>query len=330
MRLTHLVSCAGCASKLGQGQLRSILDQLPRSVNPNLLVGFETSDDAGIYRLSEDQALVQTVDFFTPIVDDPYSYGQIAAANALSDVYAMGGRPISVLNVACFSPDLAPPEVWAAILKGAYDKTSEAGAVVMGGHSVEDKEPKFGMAVTGLVNPNQMFANTEAKPGDKIWLTKPLGTGILTTAAKYDACSSEELAAAISSMSKLNREACELGQAAGVKCATDITGFSLCGHLFNVARASKVSIKVQTGSLPLLPGVERMVNEGHTTGGSRKNRTYLGDNLHIENGVADWLVQLAIDPQTSGGLALFSPSEIPGATLIGEVVEGESGITLVA
>lgn len=146
-------------------------------MNPNLLVGFENSDDAGIFRLSDDQALVQTVDFFTPIVDDPYAYGQISAANALSDVYAMGGRPISVLNIACFSPELAPAEVWAAILKGAYDKTTEAGAVVMGGHSVEDKEPKFGMAVTGLVDPNRMFANTAAKVGDSIWLTKPLGTG---------------------------------------------------------------------------------------------------------------------------------------------------------
>ncbi|MBC8066361.1 MAG: selenide, water dikinase SelD [Chlorobia bacterium] len=307
---------------MGPGQLAEVLRQLPRSVNPNLLVGFETSDDAGIFRLSDDQALVQTVDFFTPIVDDPYAYGQIAAANALSDVYAMGGRPISVLNIACFSPELAPPEFWAAILKGAYDKTTEAGAVVMGGHSVEDKEPKFGMAVTGLVDPNRMFANTEAKPGDGIWLTKPLGTGIVTTAAKFDACLHKELDAAITSMSKLNKDACEAGQAANVRCATDITGFSLCGHLFNVARASKIAIQVEIASLPILPGVERMVTEGHTTGGAKKNRDFLGDALHIDQTIPDWLTHLALDPQTSGGLALFSTQEIPGAVRIGRVVEG--------
>jgi selenide,water dikinase len=328
MRLTHLVSSAGCASKLGQAQLRDVLLQIPRSANPDLLVGFETSDDAGVFRISEDQALVQTVDFFTPIVDDPYSYGQIAAANALSDVYAMGGRPISVLNIACFSPSLAPPEVWANILKGAYDKTTEAGAVVMGGHSIEDKEPKFGMAVTGLVNPSRIFANTEAKAGDSIWLTKPLGTGIVTTAAKFDGCSPEELQAAIESMSRLNKDACEAGQAASVRCATDITGFSLCGHLFNVARASGVTIEIDSSSLPVFPGVERMVNEGHTTGGGARNRAFVGEALQVEEGVPDWLVHLAVDPQTSGGLALFSTSEIPGATRIGRVVEGEAGISL--
>lgn len=313
---------------MGPGQLAEVLRHLPRSVNPNLLVGFETSDDAGIFRLSDDQALVQTVDFFTPIVDDPYAYGQIAAANALSDVYAMGGRPISVLNIACFSPELAPPEFWAAILKGAYDKTTEAGAVVMGGHSVEDKEPKFGMAVTGLVNPNRMFANTEAKPGDGIWLTKPLGTGVVTTAAKSDACPPEELEVAIESMSTLNRDACEAGQAAGVKCATDITGFGLCGHLFNIARASGVAIEIETDSLPVLPGVERMIVEGHTTGGATKNRNFIGESLQFRLSTRKWLVDLALDPQTSGGLALFSPMNLPIGRKIGRVVDGPAGITL--
>lgn len=328
MRLTHLVTGGGCASKLGQAQLTEVIRQLPRSVDPNLLVGFETSDDAGVYRLSDDQALVQTVDFFTPIVDDPYAYGQIAAANALSDVYAMGGRPISVLNIACFSPDVAPPEIWAAILRGAYDKTTEAGAVVMGGHSVNDPQPKFGMAVTGLVNPQRMFANTEAKPGDGIWLTKPLGTGVVTTAAKQDACAPEELAAAIESMSRLNREASEVGQEAGVRCATDVTGFGLVGHLFNVARASKVSIEIDTSALPILPGVERMIGEDHTTGGGRRNREFVGEALSVGEGVREWMVHLAVDPQTSGGLALFSPGEIGVGVRIGQVVEGAPGIRL--
>ncbi len=320
MRLTHLVPKAGCASKLAPTQLREVLGKLPRSVNPNLLVGFETSDDAGVFRISETQALVQTVDFFTPIVDDPYAYGQIAAANALSDVYAMGGRPLTALNVACFSPSEAPPEVWAAILQGAYDKTTEAGAVVLGGHSVEDKEPKFGMAVTGLIDPSRMFANTEARPGDSIWLTKPLGTGIVTTAAKYDQCEPAELEAAIASMSRLNEQACGWGLAAGVKCATDITGFSLAGHLFNVARASKVTIQIETGSLPLLPGLERMIADGNTTGGGARNRAFVGDAF--ESDLDSWLLDVVFDPQTSGGLALFSQTPIEGAIRIGEVIEG--------
>ncbi len=306
-----------------------MLRQLPRSTNPNLLVGFETSDDAGVFRLSEDRALVQTVDFFTPIVDDPYSFGAIAAANALSDVYAMGGRPLTVLNIACFSPGLAPPEVWAAILQGAYDKVTEAGAVVVGGHSVEDKEPKFGMAVTGEVDPRRMFVNTMARPGDRIFLTKPLGSGIVSTAAKFDACAPEELAEAVRWMTTLNREAAEGGVAHGVRCATDITGFGLCGHLFNVARASGTAIEIRAEALPVLPGVERMVAEGNTTGGAGANELHLGDRLHVDPSVPAWLKAVALDPQTSGGLALFSPGPLPGYAEIGRVVEGEPSIRLV-
>lgn len=313
---------------MGPTQLADVLRQLPRSVNPNLLVGFENSDDAGVFRLSDHQALVQTVDFFTPVVDDPYAYGQIAAANALSDVYAMGGKPISVLNIACFNPSLAPAEVWAAVLQGAYDKTTEAGAVVMGGHSVEDNEPKFGMAVTGLIDPSHMFENTAAQPGDGIWLTKPLGTGIVTTAAKNDVATTDELGAAIASMSRLNRAACEAGLAANVRCATDITGFGLAGHLFNVARASRVSIHLAAESLPALAGVERLVAEGQVTGGASRNREFLGSRFSVADGVADWLSQVVLDPQTSGGLALFSKVEIPNAVRIGEVIEGPATIEL--
>jgi len=299
-------------------------------VNPSLLVGFENSDDAGVFRLSDDQALVQTVDFFTPIVDDPYAFGQIAAANALSDVYAMGGRPLTVLNIACFNPTLAPPEVWAAVLRGAHDKTTEAGAVVMGGHSVEDDEPKFGMAVTGLVDPNKMFANTEAKAGDQIWLSKPLGTGIITTAAKNDSCPADVLAAAIRSMSALNREASEVAEQSGVRCATDITGFGLAGHLFNVARASKVTIELELHALPVFEGLKSLVEQGQTTGGAAKNQQFLGEALIVAEDAPAWLVQVALDPQTSGGLATFSPSKIPGSTWIGEVKAGEAQIVLSA
>lgn len=270
--------------------------------------------------LSEGQALVQTVDFFTPVVDDPYSYGAIAATNALSDIYAMGGRPLTVLNVSCFDPSAAPAEVWAEVLRGAFEKTVEAGAVVMGGHSVEDKEPKFGMAVTGLVNPDKMFANTNAEPGDFIYLSKPLGTGIVTTAAKFDDCTEDELAEAIHWMSTLNKEACEKGIEAGVRCATDITGFGLSGHLYNVARSSEVVIEIDTSSLPLLPGVLPMIERKNVTGGAKKNIAFLGDALQIESSVSDSLRAIVVDPQTSGGLALFSKQPIDGYCCIGKVV----------
>jgi selenide,water dikinase len=302
--------------------LSEVLRQLPIAVHPNLLVGFENRDDAGVFRLSDDQALVQTIDFFTPIVDDPYSYGAIAAANALSDIYAMGGRPITVLNIACFNPEAAPPEVWAAVLKGAYDKTVEAGAVVLGGHSVEDNEPKFGMSVTGLVNPKHMFANTAAQPGDEIYLTKPLGTGIIATAAKFDQCPEEALAAAIDSMTTLNRAASEAGLEAGVKCATDITGFGLVGHLYNVARASQVSIEIDSSLLPLLPDIHQLVEKDMTTAGGAKNLAFLDDDLIISNQVPDFLRHLIVDPQTSGGLALFSSHPLTMGTKIGRVVSG--------
>lgn len=311
---------------MGPTQLADVLRQLPTNANPNLLVGFETSDDAGVFMLSEDRALVQTVDFFTPIVDDPYAYGQIAAANALSDVYAMGGEPLTVLNIACFSPSAAPADVWASVLRGAYDKTVEAGAAVAGGHSVDDKEPKFGMAVTGLVDPRRTFANTEAKPGDRIYLSKPIGTGVVTTAAKSDQCPPEVLAEAIRSMATLNRDAMRLGQAAGVRCATDVTGFGLAGHLFNIARASGVTIRLEAGAIPVLPGALALAEGGWITGGAGRNAEFLGEALRFGERVSEAMRQLILDPQTSGGLALFSSAPIEGLPCIGEVVAGGAAI----
>lgn len=298
-------------------------------MHPNLLVGIETRDDAGVFRLSDHQALVQTIDFFTPVVDDPYSYGCIAAANALSDVYAMGGVPLTVLNVACFDPSAAAPEVWSEILRGMADKTIEAGAIVLGGHSVEDKEPKFGMAVTGLVDPERMFANTNAKPGDRIFLSKPLGTGIVTTAAKFDACTPDELTSAIDSMATLNASAAQTGIAAGVQCATDITGFGLAGHLLNIARESGVSIEISATDLPVLPGVQRMAEEGHTTGGGAKNKGFAGDRLMFDKAVPDWLRAVIVDPQTSGGLALFTREDLAPLVEIGRVSQGSPGLNVV-
>lgn len=311
---------------MGPAQLTDVLRHLPTSSDPNLLVGFETSDDAGVWRLSESEALVQTLDFFTPIVDDPYAYGAIAAANSLSDVYAMGGRPITALNIACFDPDAGPAELWAAIFRGMADTTVASGAAIVGGHTIKDSEPKFGLSVTGLVDPRRMFANTDARVGDGIYLSKPLGTGIVTTAAKRDACEPHELEAAIRTMSTLNADACQAGLAAGVRCATDITGFGLAGHLGNIARASSVRLQIDSGSLPILEGVQRMVDAGMTTGGGANNAAHLGAFLTYAPTVPEWMRHVVVDPQTSGGLALFSATPVPGMARIGEVVSGEPGL----
>jgi selenide,water dikinase len=291
------------------------------------LVGFDDYDDAGVFRTGDGLALVQTMDFFTPIVDDPYAYGAIAAANALSDVYAMGGKPITAMNIACFDPTMAEPELWAAILKGMADKCAEAGAAVVGGHSVEDSQPKFGLSVTGLVDANKMMTNSGAKAGDKIYLSKPIGTGIVTTAAKYDACPAAVLSEAISVMSTLNRDASEMAVRAGSKCATDITGFGLVGHCYNVARASSVSIRIDTSRVPLIKGLRPLVDQRFTTGGAVKNREFLGEALAFETS-DEFVTHVVCDPQTSGGLAIFSSSPISEHAEIGEVTEGPATVTV--
>lgn len=306
--------------------MAEVLRLLPKDTHPDLLVGLDASDDAGVLMLPSGEGLVQTVDFFTPIVDDPYAFGAIAAANAFSDVYAMGGRPLSVLNIACFSPSAAPPEVWANILKGAFDKTLEAGATVLGGHSVEDSEPKFGMAVTGLVDPERVLAIDRAEPGDVIYLTKPLGTGIVTTAMKFDLANQAEAEAAIASMLQLNAEAAEAAAEVGARCATDITGFGLGGHLFNVARASRVEIEIWAEALPLLPGVERLIEAKALTGGAAANEAWVGERFSRASNVPEWLDQVVWDPQTSGGLAIFAKREPRLGTPIGRVREGSPGI----
>jgi len=308
-------------------QLADVLRAIPKPESPDLLVGFDHSDDAGVLRLPDGSALVQTVDFFTPIVDDPYAFGQIAAANALSDVYAMGGRPITALNIACFDPATAPAETWAQVLLGMAEKTRESGATLLGGHSVEDKEPKFGMAVTGLVDPARMFANTAAKPGDRIYLTKPLGTGIVTTAAKFDRCPATILAEAVRWMATLNAEAAERGREAGVRCATDITGFGLLGHLLHIARASGVEIHLDVSAVPAIGGAEALAEQGLVTGGAGKNLAYVEPYLRW-GAAARAREALLLDPQTSGGLALFaSETDLPYPQ-IGEVRAGDPAIFL--
>ena len=279
--------------------------------------------------LSPTQALVQTIDFFTPVVDDPYAYGMIAAANSLSDVYAMGGRPLTALNVCCFDPESAPAEVWAKIIEGMRDKTGESGTVVVGGHTVENDQPFFGMSVTGMIDPTRVFRNDHAKVGDEIFLSKPLGTGIVTTAHKFDICTAEELQAVTDSMTKLNADAATAAHDAGVRCATDITGFGLAGHLFNVARASGVGIEIDSASLPLLPGVERLVAAGALTGGEAKNGAFLADSLQIADSVPAWLRHVVLDPQTSGGLATFARQPVVGSVKIGRVIASTPKIYVV-
>jgi selenide,water dikinase len=306
---------------------------LPVNDNDRVLIDYRTSDDAGVYKLDESRALVQTVDFFTPIVDDPYIYGQIAAANALSDVYAMGGRPLTALNILCFPIDSAPAEVLRQILLGGFDKMREAGVAVVGGHSVEDKEPKFGAAVTGIVDPDKAITNAGAKPGQKIFLTKALGTGIVATAAKFDACPPSALQTACESMMKLNKEASEVAVRHGVRAGTDVTGFGLAGHLSHIARNSNIAIRIDSNRLPILPEAIQLALAGHVTAGANKNAEWLGDMLQV-GPVASGIRDIVLDPQTSGGLVLcIDPAvadafqaDLPSAVEIGETLPGPPSI----
>lgn len=322
--------------------MAQVLRQFPETAHPDLLVGIDTRDDAGVFRLREDLALVQTVDFFTPVVDDPYWYGAIAAANSFSDVYAMGGVPLTALNLVCFPVDNVPAQVLADILRGGSDKAREAGVVIVGGHSVDDPEPKYGMAVTGVVHPQKVVTNAGAKPGDLLVLTKPLGTGIITTAAKFDECPPDVLDEAIQVMASLNAGAAQAMQEVSVHAATDITGFGLIGHLYQMAQASGVGIRLQSKRIPLLPEAERLAMQGNTTRGGGLNREYVGDFLRFAPEVPLSLQHVLLDPQTSGGLVIAVASERVGALLdalrphhtpcaevIGEVVQGEAGRIIV-
>jgi len=271
-------------------------------VHPDLLVGTATADDAGVFRLAPDLALVQTVDFFAPIVDDPFAFGQIAAANALSDVYAMGGEPKTALNVAAFPQDGVPMEILGEILRGGIEKAAEAGVVVVGGHTIADEEIKFGMAVTGVVHPDRIWRNVGARAGDALVLTKPLGTAIVTTAAKRGAAIADALAAAIRSMTTLNAAAARALRALDVHACTDVTGFGLMGHAYEMAHGSDVTIVLEAAALPLLPDARRLALAGTSTGGCRRNRAWLDDKVAVAPDVAADLVEVAFDPQTSGGL----------------------------
>jgi selenide, water dikinase len=281
-----------------------VLHGLPKFKNPDMLVGTETGDDAGVYRLRPDLAIVNTVDFFTPIVDDPYIFGQISAANSLSDVYAMGGEPKTCMNIVCFPKGKMDIEILGEILKGGADKVMESGAVVIGGHSIIDEEIKFGMAVTGVIHPDKIFRNVGVQEGDVLILTKPLGTGIITTALKKGKASEESVNEAVKSMTTLNAAASLVARKHPVHACSDVTGFGILGHALGMASGSGVTLVIESAKLPLLRRAPRLAEKGYITGGCKRNQEYLNDKMVIDKSIREGLIQVALDPQTSGGLLL--------------------------
>ncbi|OGQ74426.1 MAG: selenide, water dikinase SelD [Deltaproteobacteria bacterium RIFCSPLOWO2_12_FULL_60_16] len=269
-----------------------------------MIVGVETSDDAGVFRLRPDLAIVNTVDFFTPIVDDPYVFGQIAATNALSDVYAMGGEPKTALNIVCFPRGKMDIQILGEVLKGGADKAREAGAVVIGGHSIIDEEIKYGMAVTGVIHPDKVIRNVGVQEGDALVLTKALGTGIITTALKRGKASKESVQAAVASMITLNNTASKIMRNYPVHACSDITGYGLLGHALGMASGSSVTLILESSKLPILERARRLAEKGYLTGGCKRNREYLKDKITIDKSIREGLVEAAMDPQTSGGLLI--------------------------
>lgn len=308
VRLTAEVTAGGCAGKLGPADLRGALSRVARLAHPNVLVGNEHADDAGVYRISKSLAMVCTVDFFPPMVDDPFVFGQIAAANALSDVYAMGGTPLTALGITAFPCTKLPLDVLVRIMEGAQERVTAAGAVIIGGHSVSDDQLKYGLAVTGTVHPDRIVRNGGARPGDALVLTKALGTGIICSGIKQRVAHADEEAFAISSMITLNDIAGSLLHRFGARACTDVTGFGLVGHATEMAEASgQVRLEIDSTQLTLLPGAARLAEDGYLTGGARRTREWLGRRLHVAKDVAPALREAVADPQTSGGLLVSLP-----------------------
>jgi len=304
IRLTREVRASGCAAKLGAAELVQVLKNLPKMEHADVIVGTETSDDAGVFRLRPDLAIVNTVDFFTPVVDDPYVFGQVAAANALSDIYAMGAEPKTALNIVCFPEGKIDIQALAEILKGGAEKVREAGAVVIGGHSILDEEIKYGMAVTGVVHPDKVIRNVGVQVGDAVVLTKPLGTGIISTALKKGKAPKESIQAAISSMTSLNNTASKIMRGYPIHACSDVTGYGLLGHAVEMATGSSVTMILESKTLPLLHRAPRLAEKGYLTGGCKRNREYLQNKITIEKSIREGLVEVALDPQTSGGLLI--------------------------
>ena len=322
-------------AKLSPRDLAQVLGKLPpQPVNDNVLVGYDLASDAGVYRLRDDVALVQTVDFFTPVADDPQVYGRIAAINALNDVYAMGGKPLTALSIVCY-PQKEDLNVLAEILRGGQLALNEEGVTVLGGHSIDDAEIKVGYAVTGIVDPGRFITNAQAEPGDALILTKPIGTGAISTAIKKGIASPLAVAASLKVMTTSAASASREMQATGAHACTDITGFGLLGHAYEMARASKVCLVIEAGRVPLLPDVLDLIAKGMLTRGDKNNRAYVGDTVGIEERISKEMQSALFDPQTAGGLliSIARPkaeelvNKIEGAVIIGEV-EAHSGFLI--
>jgi selenide,water dikinase len=328
-RLTSLAAGAGCGCKLPAAALLPIVLDLPRQADPRVLVGTATGDDAAVVRLTDEIALVQTTDFFTPLVDDPYDFGRIAAANALSDVYAMGGTPVSALNLVAFPLETLGTEVLGRILQGGLDVLTAAGASLVGGHSIEDAEPKYGMAVTGTVHPERYVSNAGGRAGDVVVLTKPLGVGAIVAARRRDRCDDALLARAVEVMTTLNAEASAAAVAAGAHAMTDVTGFGLLGHLHNLGRESGVAAQLDAAAVPAIDGVEALLrSDDGVNGGSRRNAAWAAEFATFDDGVEEWRRRLVVDATTSGGLLVALPEDAAGAvpgTVVGRLVAGDAG-----
>lgn len=332
IKLTALTKTSGCAAKIGPSVLDSVLKNLPKFEDSNLLVGFDKKDDALVYKVSDDKVVIQTVDFFPPMVDDPYTFGQIAAANALSDVYAMGGNPTIAMNLLCF-PSCLDPSIMHDILSGGYSKVQEAGAIIAGGHTIADPTPKYGLCVTGFAHPSEILTNSNAKTGDILVLTKPLGIGILNTAAKAELLTSAEIKEVTKIMTELNRYAKESFANLKVNACTDITGFSLIGHGYEMASGSDKSIEIFSDNVPILPKALEYANMGIIPEGMYNNQDYLKDIFKCSTNIPQEMHDVLLDPQTSGGILLSMPEKdakeylsrmecyTPWTRIIGEVTD---------
>ncbi len=342
VKLTQFSSGLGCASKMQADYLQEILADMPVSTNPNVLVGNKTSDDAAVYKISDDKAIVQTVDFFAPIVNDPYWFGQIAAANAISDIYAMGAKPLFALNVVAFPEKTLSQDVLKQILKGASDKAQEAGIDILGGHTVKDDEPKFGMTVTGIIHPEKIMDNANAKPGDAIILTKRLGTGIVTSGIKKELVNEDIKMRTIKQMAELNKAAAEVVAQFPVSSCTDVTGFGLFGHLSEMTRGSQVDATIYYDKLPFIDGLFDLPLEDLIAGGTKNNTQFTADKMVYDGEFSQLEKYIVNDAQTSGGLLVSIPMEykdefiakchkagVVNATYIGEMTaKGKGMITL--
>ncbi|MBN1054276.1 selenide, water dikinase SelD [Clostridium botulinum] len=332
IKLTSLTKNSGCAAKIGPGVLHSVLSSLPKFEDENLIVGFDTSDDACVYKINDDTVIIKTVDFFPPMVDDPYTFGQVAAANALSDVYAMGGNPSIAMNLICF-PSCLDISIMREILAGGYDKVKEAGAVIAGGHTIADPTPKYGLCVSGFARPEEILSNSNAKTGDVIILTKPLGIGIMNTAAKAELIDENKIKEVTSIMSTLNKYAKECTLGLEIHSCTDVTGFGLIGHSYEMASGSKKTIEIFSESIPIIDGALDYAKMGIIPEGMYNNLDYLKDKFAVGANISQELQDVLIDPQTSGGLLLSLPEKqakeflsrienfTPYARIIGQVLD---------